>query len=154
VLGVGGMAASAQVMTPVNESVKTAGAPATAELDPASQRQTSLLEAASRDNRPVAKDLVLGDGTPRKAVEATRDMPAVGNKGCVPQYGKEGQCLPLVPPSQTAHAGHVAPQQLTRLWTCSEVRTLFPDGLPLGEADPLNLDTNKDRIACGAGDRA
>jgi len=155
VLGVSGMAAAAQVETPVGESVTAAGAPAIPEFDPASQPQTTLLEAASQENAPVTEDIVLGEGTPREAVSAARDAAAVGNAGCVPQYGEKGQCLPLVPPSHTAHAGHVAQHKLTRLWTCAEVRTLFPAGVALREkADPLGLDTNKDSIACGRGDRA
>lgn len=151
--GIGGMAVAAQEEPPARKSLTTAGAPAGPEFDPAIHQQTSLLDAASRQNSPVADDITLGNGTPRAAVGAPRNLPAAGYPGCVPQYGKDGQCLPLVPPSQIAHAGHVAQQQLTRLWTCAEVRTLFPTGVALAkEADPLNLDSNKDRIACGQGD--
>lgn len=155
VLGAGGVAVAAQDDSPIEESVTAAGAPATPEFDPASQPQTSLLEAASQENAPVTEDVVLGEGTPREAIAAAREAAAVGNAGCVPQYGEKGQCLPLVPPSHTAHSGHVSQQQLTRLWRCAEVRTLFPAGVALkGKADPLGLDTNKDRVACGKGDRA
>lgn len=155
VLGIGGVAAVAEDGTPGKRPITAAGAPASPEFDPANQRQSTLLEAASRENPPAADDIILGRGTPRAATEATRDVAAAGNAGCVPQYGKEGQCLPLVPPSQMAHAGHTARHELTRLWTCAEVRTIFPEGVALGgKADPLGLDSNKDRIACGKGDDA
>lgn len=150
-----GLGAVATVAAPaqVEKSVAANGAPAAPKFDPASQPQTSLLEAASRYNPPNPDDIILGKGTPRAAVRAPSSVAAAGQPGCIPQYGKDGQCLPLVPPSQTAHVGHIGQQQLTRLWTCAEVRTLFPDGVALASnADPLRLDTNNDRIACGQGD--
>jgi hypothetical protein len=74
--------------------------------------------------------------------------------GCVPGYGRDGQCLPPVPPRLAAeHAGHVGMdgQKMAILYTCEDVRTLIPGGLTT-EDDPLGLDSNEDGIACGKGD--
>lgn len=74
--------------------------------------------------------------------------------GCVPGYGKEGQCLPPVPPRLAAeHAGHAGMDgpKMAMFYTCEDVRALIPGGLATAE-DPLGLDSNKDGIACGKGD--
>jgi hypothetical protein len=74
--------------------------------------------------------------------------------GCVPGYGKEGECLPPVPPRLAAeHAGHrgMGGPKMAIFYTCEDVRALIPDGLVTAE-DPLGLDSNKDGIACGKGD--
>jgi len=66
--------------------------------------------------------------------------------GCVKDYGKPGQCLPLQSPMQ---------QQMPDMdhpWTCAEVQELFPEGIAVRGKDTLGLDTNKDRVACGTGD--
>lgn len=83
--------------------------------------------------------------------------------GCVLGYGKGRQCLPTVPPGERAHAAHVgAVADLTSRWTCSTVWLLFPKGLAVNSrsngvgdegVDPLGLDSNKDGVACGSGDR-
>lgn len=75
--------------------------------------------------------------------------------GCVPDYGKDGQCLPPVPPRLVAeHAGHrgMDPLSMAMFYTCEDVLDLIPDGLVTSE-DPLGLDTNDDGIACGKGDK-
>lgn len=139
----------------VEETLTDSGAPITPEFDPASQPQTSLLSAASQEGVPVTEEAPLGEGAPRAAVEAPEDAPAVGSPGCIPQYGEQGQCLPIVPPSLTEHAGHIDPDQLSLMWSCAEVRIYFPKGIALaGKEDPLNLDTNTDAVACGKKDQA
>jgi hypothetical protein len=75
--------------------------------------------------------------------------------GCVPGYGTDGECLPPIPPRLAAeHAGHrgMDGPEMARFYTCEDVRALVPDGLAT-EKDPLGLDSNKDGIACGKGDR-
>jgi hypothetical protein len=135
--------------------ITDAGAPAAPEFDPANQKQTSLLEAAGQANTPKPEDPTLGTGTPRNPNASTGKLSNPGQAGCIPQYGTPGQCLPLVPPSLEEHVGHADPRQLSLLWTCAEVRTLFPDGVALAKkADPLKLDGDKDGIACGQGDPA
>jgi hypothetical protein len=79
--------------------------------------------------------------------------------GCLPEYGEDGQCLSVVPPSLADHAAAmlaagVDPATMPHPWTCAELRTFFADGIALREPgnDPLRLDTDGDAIACGAGD--
>lgn len=75
--------------------------------------------------------------------------------GCVPGYGKDGKCLPPIPPRLAAeHAGHrgMTGPEMAKFYTCEDVRALIPDGLTT-EIDPLGLDSNKDGIACGQGDK-
>lgn len=69
---------------------------------------------------------------------------------CTIGYGRGMQCLPTTPPS----AGRMAMSVVEMPWTCAEVRTLFPAGLPLNQqgVDPAHLDRNGDGTACGAGD--
>ncbi len=83
--------------------------------------------------------------------------------GCVLGYGKGLNCLPTVPPGEIAHAQHAGSvADLSARWTCSQVWLLFPDGLEVNRAkdgvgsegvDPLGLDSNRDGVACGEGDR-
>lgn len=79
--------------------------------------------------------------------------------GCVPEYGKDGQCLPSVPPSLAKHvaemeAAGMDPAGMDHHWGCDEVRAYFPGGLAVrspGE-DPQGLDPDGDGLACGAGE--
>lgn len=66
--------------------------------------------------------------------------------GCLPHYGKPGQCLPLLSPAQ------VAMPEMDHPWTCPEVRELFPDGVEVHGKDKLELDTDGDGVACSPGD--
>jgi hypothetical protein len=67
--------------------------------------------------------------------------------GCVKDYGKPGQCLPLESPAQQAMPDMDHP------WTCAEVVQLFPKGLAVKKGkDTLKLDSNGDGVACGRGD--
>lgn len=79
--------------------------------------------------------------------------------GCLAEYGKDGQCLPTVPPSLAEHVQDMekAGQDVSSMphhWDCAEVRTYFADGIAVREAgeDPQGLDADKDGVACGAGD--
>jgi hypothetical protein len=86
--------------------------------------------------RPVTPDQILSAGDRSGA--------------CTIGYGRGQQCLPTTPPS----AGQMGMSVRQMPWTCAEVRTLLPAGLPLnarGE-DPAHLDGNGDGIACGSGD--
>ena len=66
--------------------------------------------------------------------------------GCAPGYGDGRSCLPVAPPSAAKHAGH----NMKVPWTCKELLTLFPKGIPLQVpgVDPLGLDEDGNGIAC------
>ena len=84
-------------------------------------------------------------------------QPALG--GCLREYGKSGQCVPVIPPSMAAHALQMTESGLDPLtmdhpWSCTEMRQTFPDGLAVRQdgVDPQGLDTNDDGTACGPAD--
>jgi hypothetical protein len=66
--------------------------------------------------------------------------------GCAPGYGDGRSCLPVAPPSAAQHTGH----NVKVAWTCKELLTLFPQGIPLQirGTDPLGLDEDGNGIAC------
>lgn len=79
--------------------------------------------------------------------------------GCLVEYGANGQCLPVIPPSAADHAQQMRasgldPLQMAHPWDCSEVREMFSAGLDVRQegVDPQKLDTNGDGTACGPGD--
>jgi hypothetical protein len=116
--------------------------------------QTSLADAASQAHGIGARRLASGlDGASRPDTDPTQVVGDTEAKigGCETAYGKPGQCLPEVPPSQAEHVamGHMQPH-----WECGEVRTMFAKGLKLRAkgVDPLGLDRNGDGTACGKGD--
>lgn len=95
---------------------------------------------------PVAPDAILSESSP-----------ALG--GCLAAYGATGQCLPVIPPSQSAHAQAMTdagldPATMQHVWLCSEVRQYFSEGIAVRVAgvDPLELDRSDDGVACGEGD--
>lgn len=119
-----------------------AGAPR-AGSNPATQRQGSLAAAAGRRQGP-------GTRTDRPAVgvrtgKIVRQAPAaaeagVSRSGCAVGYGRPGaQCLPARGPNDTT-------------LTCAFVRTLFSAGIAVTGTDPLDLDTDRDGVACGPRD--
>lgn len=144
----------------------------------ADRRQVSLAEAAGAAAGAVAPIVAqstvadqwldadaagVNEGTKQQAAEVTMQpaprvdptevLPAHGlTNGCVAGYGGGTACLPQTPPS---HAGHGSGQDMSIYWTCAEARTLLPDGIAVDAngGDPLGLDSNKDGIACGPGDR-
>jgi hypothetical protein len=130
------------------------GEPRTEDVDPASQGQTSLDEAAEEPKGIGVTELASGmkKSKPRRDIKPDEVLAnyAAKNGGCIGEYGEPGQCLPVVPPS---HAGH---DMDVHVWECSELRRHFKKGITLRVAgvDPQNLDTNKDNIACGPGDTA
>ena len=70
---------------------------------------------------------------------------------CTIGYGKGLQCLPTTPPS----AGLMGMTVAEMPWTCKELRTVLAAGVVLNQrgVDPAHLDSNKDGVACDAGDR-
>jgi hypothetical protein len=67
--------------------------------------------------------------------------------GCLKDYGKPGQCLPLKSAAQQSMPDMDMP------WTCADVVQLFPQGLAVKKGkDTLKLDSNGDGVACGRGD--
>lgn len=126
---------------------------------PADRRQTSLADAAALASSP-ARDGASGLGAPRAPVPAERLLGDGGGRGgCLPEYGRDGQCLPVVPPSQAAHAEEMAeagidPSSMRHQWACAELLRHFAAGIPVrspGE-DPQQLDRNGDGVACGPAD--
>ena len=114
---------------------------------------TTLDQAASKPVGIGVPDVAEGVAGSRPDVTPRQVFPNVASArgGCLAEYGKAGQCLPIVPPSQATHvsAGHMQPQ-----WECAEVRLMFKNGLTVKTAkvDPQGLDANGDGIACGRGD--
>jgi hypothetical protein len=90
-------------------------------------------------------------GKPAKPAKPKDVLQPLSNRGgCLPDYGRQGQCLPAVPPSHAQHADH----DMTSAWTCAEVRAGFPQGIALTKrgVDPLNLDRDGNGIACSPRD--
>ncbi len=88
---------------------------------------------------------------PAAAVTPDQLLSAGDRSGaCTIGYGRGRVCLPTTPPS----AGQMGMSVLQMPWTCTEVRTLLPAGLPLNSRgnDPAHLDGNGDGTACGTGD--
>lgn len=112
--------------------------------DPAVQRQTSLAAAASRPNAgPGGRVRTPAAGLPGRTVRRPAPSPAAGTvvAGCATGYGTPGdQCLPLRAPGN-------------RPMTCTYVVRLFPAGIAVTGKDTLGLDGNRDKVACGPGDR-
>lgn len=137
---------------------------------PGTRKEKSLAEAGSEASRGQlgARPSGAGNRPDRSAGLAPRgpiDPKAVTGGGetalggCLVEYGADGQCLPVVPPSMAEHAKQmkdsgVDPLSMPHTWSCEEVREFFPDGLPVRQAavDPQELDTNEDATACGVGD--
>ena len=151
--------------------------------DPAGQRQVGLAEAAGgpREQFVVAAPGLtaepgaafaevdqqaggVNDGTkeqaaavqlrPAPSVAPEQVLPSAGQvNGCETGYGRGVVCLPQTPPSHAAHAA-LTGEDLSRYWTCTEVRTLLPQGVVVDTtgSDPLALDSNGDGTACGVVD--
>jgi hypothetical protein len=119
---------------------------------------TSLAEAAS--SAPLQRDGAQALGAPREAVDPALVVAAPGDLGgCRTEYGEDGQCLTVVPPSLAEHAADMRaagldPAAMAHPWTCTEVRALFPDGIAVRAPgiDPLGLDADGDQLACDPDD--
>ena len=122
------------------------GAPK-AGLDPAKERQTSLSAAARKPNDGAGQR----GRKPAQAVKLRKlrrspdavlnDAPGEVLGGCLAGYGTPGeQCLPARAPRD-------------KPMTCAYASRLFPDGIKVTGRDRLRLDTDRDGIACGPGDR-
>lgn len=144
-LVVGGTAGAVAVSTTA-ESAPTKAGPVVSK--PIEQPAASTApKVAEEMNSP---DPELAEGVDMRPIPKSNGEKLVGSgdgAGCLGNYGEPGQCVPIIPPSHEGHTGHTEHQ-----WTCSEMRTLFPQGVKVVGGDPQNLDTNGDRIACGKGD--
>ena len=94
-----------------------------------------------------------------KPQEVLADAAKGGLGGCLPAYGENGQCLPLIPPSMAMHAQQMRdsgqdPSSMEHPWSCTEVRSTFADGIRVRQAgvDPQGLDSDGDGVACGPKD--
>lgn len=106
-------------------------------------------EGVNAGTRKQAAGVKLGRGRP----VTSEHLLSKGDRSgaCTIGYGRGLQCLPTTPPS----AGQMGMSVAQMPWTCTEVRTLLPEGLPLNKRgeDPANLDSNSDGLACGDGDQ-
>lgn len=133
--------------------------------DPANRRQTSLQEAATTPHTPAGPEQpsvphgpapkLRGPVLPSKVFSRGADN--LG--GCLKEYGENGQCVPVVPPSLAQHLQDMKNAGLNagsmpHTWSCSELRNYFPNGAAVRQRgiDPQHLDINGDGIACGPGD--
>lgn len=118
----------------------------------------TLAEAAA--SAPTRRDGAQALGDPREAVDPAAVVAAPGDLGgCRTEYGVAGQCLTVVPPSFAEHAADMraaglGPAAMSHPWSCTEVRTLFPDGIAVRAPgiDPLGLDADGDGLGCGPAD--
>lgn len=121
--------------------------------------ETSLAEAAGAPPAGASREGAAGLGDPRPPVDPAGAGFGTGLGGCHDRYGSDGQCLPVIPPSQAGHAREMLaagldPSTMSHPWSCAELRSLFPDGIAVRTPpeDPLLLDSDGDGIACGSGD--
>lgn len=113
--------------------------------DPASQRQSSLADAASNptgagQRKDSTASGVNGGGTSSGPTDNNGSL--LNGSGCYYNYGSGGQCL----------AAHVATNGQT---TCGDVRGHggFPDGIVVNGTNHFNLaDTDGDKIVCEKGE--
>ncbi|MDE8667812.1 hypothetical protein PY310_04360 [Pseudarthrobacter sp. H3Y2-7] len=130
--------------------------------EPGDGKPQSLSEALRKPHGVAAAGVTpegagVNDGTTKQAADLPMRSLARGEQdagvndaartgGCAPGYGDGRSCLPVVPPSAAQHAGH----NVQVVWTCEELLTLFPQGIPLQVrgVDPLGLDKDGNGIAC------
>jgi hypothetical protein len=113
--------------------------------DPSTQGQTSLASVASlpsgigmQTDKPAAG--VVGKKLEIKPSQVLRDpkKSRVLSNGCLLDYGTPGaDCLPAA--SVSANNAN----------TCAVVKKYFTQGVKVAGTDTLNLDKNKDGVACG-----
>ena len=120
--------------------------------------ETSLAAAAGA---PVAARDIASLGPSRTDIDPEQVL--VGESetlgGCKQEYGLAGQCLPVIPPSESAHVQQMIdagldPATMTHRWTCAELTQYFPSGIAVRSAgvDPDELDHDDDGVACGESD--
>ncbi|MDF2048699.1 hypothetical protein [Arthrobacter sp. Cr_A7] len=135
---------------------------AAADAPPGIGKPQSLSEALAQPHGVAAAGVTpegagVNDGTTKQAPGHTLRTLTRGEQdagvndaartgGCAPGYGDGRSCLPVAPPSAAQHAGHT----VKVAWTCTELLTLFPQGIPLQVrgTDPLGLDEDGNGIAC------
>ncbi len=80
----------------------------------------------------------------------------MASTGCHVDYGTGDECLPARPPSAGVTDLGAAGATTSSGWTCTALRSTFPDGIALRTPayDPLGLDHDDDGVACDAGDGA
>lgn len=125
---------------------------------------TSLAQAAGTPDGGE-RDGAAGLGDPRAPIDPSEVIDgSTSLGGCHPAYGSTSQCLPLVPPSMSAHvadmvAAGIDVTSMPHPWTCAELLTYFPDGVAVrrlsdpAARDPFGLDLDGDLVACREADR-
>jgi hypothetical protein len=153
-------------MTMTSSSVSgsaSAGGPASTEptVDAANRSQQGLAAAAGQPvgagvQKPAAG--LTGSNQPVQPSDVLKNA-EVKFGGCLKEYGKTGQCLPLYPPSMADHVQQMIaegqdPSKMQMFWSCAELRGYFPQGILVRVAgvDPQGLDTNGNGTGCDPAD--
>lgn len=91
----------------------------------------------------------------RGAVEPSALLSSDSFGGCLAEYGDNGQCLTVYPPSRAEHVREMIdlgedPSTMPHEWSCAELVTFFPDGIAVRQPgiDPQGLDVDLDGTAC------
>jgi len=115
--------------------------------------ETSLASAASAPTIVGRDDSSLG--APNAPVDPSTVLGSGVFGGCTVEYGTNGQCLPVYPPSIAGHIQDMVdagldPSTMPHNWTCDEVRQYFPSGIAVRQpgVDPQALDDDGDAMAC------
>lgn len=145
-------AAPADTATPTSsdpEAVPVADAPESAV---GAAPETSLSSAASQAAGATRDNTAL---TERAPIDPGAVLTGDSLGGCLAEYGENGQCLPVYPPSLASHISDMVdagidPAGMPHNWTCDEVRVYFADGIVVRQAgvDPQSLDGDSDGMAC------
>lgn len=123
-------------------------------------KEIPLSMSASRGTTPKARDPKTLPGK-RADIDPVKELKrlSVALGGCLREYGRAGQCLPVVPPSQAAHVKEMIdagldPNSMPHNWTCSELRQYFPHGIEIRmkNVDPQRLDLDRNGIGCSPND--
>lgn len=139
-----------------NMSVMTAGGAEQSAADPvvttpiATPGATVAPDVAAEMNGHM-HEVTMADGIRmHKPKTGLRGLAGNGQgNGCMKQYGKPGQCLPV---QSLAEQAMPDMQGMDHSWTCRQVRMLFPKGIRVMTTDVLGLDRDGDRMMCDRGD--
>lgn len=118
--------------------------------------QTSLDQVASVAVAGLRDNSTLPGA--RGAVEPSALLSGDSFGGCLAEYGDNGQCLTVYPPSRAEHVREMVdlgedPSTMPHDWSCAELVTFFPDGIAVRQPgiDPQGLDVDLDGTACEPG---
>lgn len=115
--------------------------------------ETSLDQVASVEVAGLRDNSALPGA--RGAVEPSALLSGDSFGGCLTEYGDNGQCLTVYPPSRAEHVREMVdlgedPSTMPHNWSCAELITFFPEGIAVRQPgiDPQGLDLDLDGTAC------